>query len=769
MNFFFKIILFLLLLFPIIVFSQKVVKEKPKYSISKTSETINLDGLMNEVVWQKLEIADNFVQLNPYDTSFAALKTEVRCTFDDKNIYFFAKCFQPKKSYRISSYKRDFGGGSSDVFSVNLDTFNDKLNGFHFAVNPYGVQREALIFLGENLDIAWDNKWESVIKNYDEYWTVEMAIPFKSLRFKIAENNTWNMNFGRSVLATNEVSVWAPTPRNFRPTALAYAAPLHWIDNPPSLKQNIALIPYLNTGAFTEMPRDYETLQALPQTNKNTLGIGMDAKVAIGPSLNLDLTINPDFSQVEVDRQQTNLNRFELFFPERRQFFIENSDLFGTFGFPNSRPFFTRRIGIAYNSQTGNNQPVKLQYGARLSGKINNDLRIGLLNAQTAETKIANNNILPSANYSVAILQQKILKRSTIGAVFVNKTLNLKDFTETQKKGLNKYNRTAGVEFNYYSENNQWESETFLHKSFSPKGGSDASSFGHYTGFDHPNFEATLGISRIGDNYSPEVGFTPRNGFVSIFWPIEVKHFVKNDKWNKIFNTIGGGLFDTNNIYDLKGKLLDRSISPFLNWSGPSNNNMYIAIGTDYTYLFEPFDPTNADLSPVPENRAGVVPLPVGGYTYKAFNMGYESSNRDNISGGFELRVGQFFNGKIRNYSGSLNYRFQPVANVSFDAEYNDIKLPAPYNSTKFWLIGPKVELTFNKSLFFTNFFQYNSQTNNFNINSRLQWRFKPVSDIFLVYTDNRFASKIGTPYNINAFTPNNRALVFKVTYWFNL
>ncbi len=307
-------------------------EEKYSIRIKKTKTPIKLDGLLEEDSWKNADIAKDFFLNRPYDSTFATLQTEVRILFDDNFIYVAAVCYQPRNQYAVASLKRDFEGGTSDVFTVNFDTFQDKLNAFQFAVNPYGVQREGLIFNGQESSNYWDNKWYTQVKNYDDRWVVEMAIPFRTLRYKIKEGvNSWRTNFGRNVLKMNEVSTWSPVPRNFRPSNLAFAGTLIWDEQPPKPGANVSIIPFLSVATEKDYPRNSDNLQALPETSNFPKGIGMDAKIAVTPSLNLDLTINPDFSQVEVDKQVTNLSRFELFFPERRQFFLENNDLFGNF------------------------------------------------------------------------------------------------------------------------------------------------------------------------------------------------------------------------------------------------------------------------------------------------------------------------------------------------------------------------------------------------------------------------------------------------------
>ena len=335
--------------------------------VKSTSTPINVDGELNEAAWKDAEVADNFWQNFPSDTARAQVKTIVKISYDKDFIYIAAECLDdlPEKDFVISSLRRDFIT-PSDLFEVIIDPFQDKLNGFAFGVNPLGVQREGMISFGADTDWGWDNRWYAETKVYQDRWTVEMAIPLKTLRFK-SGSTEWNINFTRTELKRNEKSAWSHIGRIYPLQSLAFGGVIRFDTPIVRNGSNISLIPYTIVGGN----KDY-----VDNTNsENTLNAGLDAKVAVSSSLNLDLTINPDFSQVEVDRQITNLSRFELFFPERRQFFIENSDLFARFGFSTIRPFFSRRIGVGEDPYTGQFKQNPILYGARLSGRINDKMR----------------------------------------------------------------------------------------------------------------------------------------------------------------------------------------------------------------------------------------------------------------------------------------------------------------------------------------------------------------------------------------------------------
>src|SRR6187402_2967584 len=341
-----------------ILFAQKK-NEKYQLHIKKAASSIKVDGVMDEQAWKDADIAADFFMVLPMDTSDAKAKTEVRMSYDEENLYLIAICSHKQdQKYMVESLKRDFVFGKNDNFLLFMDPFDDQTNGFSFGANAAGAQWDGMMYEGGKVDLSWDNKWVSIVKNYSDNWVFEAAIPFKTIRYKKGIKR-WGINFSRLDILIAEKSSWAPVPRQFPTASLAYSGSLVWDEPPPDAGANISVIPYV-LGRVT---KDYEAKKAADYKTE----IGVDAKIAVTSSLNLDLTVNPDFSQVEVDRQVTNLSRFELFFPERRQFFIENSDLFARFGFGSIRPFFSRRIGVGVDSYTGQFKQNPILYGARLS------------------------------------------------------------------------------------------------------------------------------------------------------------------------------------------------------------------------------------------------------------------------------------------------------------------------------------------------------------------------------------------------------------------
>lgn len=305
-----------------------------KYMVRKLSTAIQLDGKLEEEAWNSLQPLEDFWQYFPSDTSKAIYNTKVFLAYDDRNLYVGAIMDSKGDHYVVPTLKRDFRGGGNDNISFVFDTFQDHTNGFLFGINPLGVQREALLYNGATnnnfFNPSWDNKWYSESSIGERFWSCELAIPWSTLRFK-QNSQEWLFKAYRFDSQSNENSVTVKVPQNQIIMTLGYETPIVFEEPLHSTGKNISVIPYVSAGRS----KDFEN----KADAKNTFGIGADAKIAITSGLNLDLTVNPDFSTVEVDQQVVNLTRFDITFPEQRQFFIENSDLFTGFGSYSTNPY----------------------------------------------------------------------------------------------------------------------------------------------------------------------------------------------------------------------------------------------------------------------------------------------------------------------------------------------------------------------------------------------------------------------------------------------
>jgi hypothetical protein len=707
--------------------------------IKKANTTIRIDGVLDEEAWLHADPAENFFQRFPADTSAAVTNTVVRLTYDQNYFYVGAICYDYiAGDYVVSSLRRDFYGSGNDALNIIIDPFCDLTNGFLFGITPYGVQRESLIVNGgggrRDENISWDNKWFSVVTRHKDHWIAEIAIPFKTLRYKEGIE-TWRVNFIRIDYKQNEYSNWNWIPRNFSMTSLAHTGELRW-DQPLNEKfSNISIIPYAKLGGA----KNY----AEGTPGKLIRGFGTDAKIGLTTSLNLDLTVNPDFSQVEVDQQVTDLDRFEIYYPEKRQFFLENSDLFGDFGSRYIRPFFSRRIGIARDTSTGQNIENPIYFGARLSGKINKDWRIGVMTMQTSDEKEIG---LPSINYAVAAVQRRVFARSNIAAIVVNKQPVELLSPEADSAELKCWNRVAGLDFNLASLDNRWTGKIFYHHSFGPDAGKSPFAHGATIQYDDGRWDLRWSHDLVGEDYNAEVGFVRRTGFKRIRPDIGYDFYPNS----RLINSHGPSL-DYDGYWDMDNRKIEESWR--FRYMLRFNNQMYAYLSgsKEYILLRRDFDPSRTDGPELPE-----------GSDYHSYYFGYfiRSDIRKSFSFDARGRIGEYYNGTRFEISGDADYRFRPYGVVSLNFSYNRVRLPDPYHDADLYLIGPKFDITFTKTLYFATLIQYNNQINNVNINARFQWRYKPASDIYIVYTDNYYG---------DVFKSKNRALVFKITYWFNV
>ncbi len=717
-------------------------------SIRRATGPVTIDAEMNEPDWASADVANKFKQHFPFDSSYARAQTEVRLTYDDHFIYVFAIMHNtgPRK-YVTPTLRRDFRGEANDAFVLSLDTYMDNTNAFQFGINPFGVQREGLIANGgsnqEDLSLTWDNKWYSAARMLDNSWVCELAIPFTSIRYK-AGLSQWNINCYRIDSHHSERSTWTPIPRVYPLINLAFVRKLDWDEPVKHPGPNVSLIPYV-------APRMYKDFEAGLAAEKE-VAVGGDAKIAISPALNLDLTINPDFSQVEVDQQVTNLDRFEIFFPERRQFFLENADLFATFGSQGARPFFSRRIGVARDTTTGQNIQNTIYAGLRLSGKINNNLRIGLMTMQGGKDESIG---LPSTNYSVVSLQQKVFARSNIALLFVNKQAVADSLGGEFTWSPSQYNRVVGMDYNLLSRDNRWNGKFYYHQSFDERHTDSTFAAGGAINFATNRWETEWVTRLVGANYNPEVGFVRRT---------DVRQLASTS-WYNFYPEVGkvqghGPGFDFDMVGNDKYGFLDWDVNLMYRFRFRNTSFLNIRLRQEYTYLFKPFDASGT----------GGLELPAGSsYQPYVFVANYTSDARRRLYFEANTRSGGYYNGYRLNLNSRINYRFQPLGVVSMDFAYNGIRLPDPYNDADHFLIGPRLDLTFSDRVFWTTLLQYNSQIENLNINSRFQWRFAPASDLFFVYTDNYFAE---TNVNGDFFqlgAPKLRSVVVKLTYWLNL
>jgi hypothetical protein len=722
------------LLFPFLFFAQTTPKQ---FTVKYIEEPMQIDGILDESVWDIAESANNFQQYFPSDSILALQQTEIKMLYSATTLYIGIKLNTEGSDYVIPSLERDYRAGGNDNISLLFDTFNDGTNAFLFGMNPYGVRREALISNGgiglSGFTTSWDVKWQGEAKIYDGYYVCEMAIPLTSFKFKQGETK-WRFNSYRFDMQTNETSTWAEIPQNQFVFGLAFMGDMVFEKPLGKSRTPMAIIPYVNGIAG----KDYETNE-----DRSNLNFGGDAKVSIGNGMNLDITVNPDFSNVEVDNLVTNLTRFEISLPERRQFFIDNSDLFGSFGNErDSNPFFSRRIGIAENLD-GETIENGIIGGVRLSGKLNENWRLGFLNIQTEEDEA---NEIASNNNTVFALQKKMFSRSNLSFILVNRqTFEDYDFLAEEDR----YNRVVGLDYNLASADNTWTGKFFYHKSFAHALGDRDAAGGVDLQYNSRYLNFGLRGNFVGNDFRSDLGFIRRQDIVAARPFVEVNFWPKKGNMN-----FHGFRFNPNAIWR---PTLDYQNTDYLFFTGwqaqfKTQEELSARMFNRYTFLTESFDPTDTD---------GGVELPADqGYYYTSFEVEFQSDRRKVLSYSLEPGYGEFYNGTQFALEGDVSLRLQPTVFLSLGLNYNSIQLPEPYESADLWLVSPRINITFNKSVFWSTLVQYSNQLDNLGINSRLQWRFAPLSDLFLVYNDNYF---------VNTIMPRSRSINLKLTYWLNI
>ena len=718
-----------------LIFAQKFTDST---YVKLTNQKIVINGIDDESDWDKAETRSNFWQWFPTDTIKALKQTEIKFLYDLNNIYAFVKCYESKNESIISSLRRDMGR-FSDFFLFTLDTFNDLTNAYAFGGNSVGVKKDEILFnggrtLGEDSNWDWDAKFDLETQVYENFYTAEIRIPLSSIRF--ANNSkSWRYNVSRRRIIANEFSTLFRVPQEQSFINLSFTEPLVFEKPLGKSKTPITIIPYVNLLKSKIFDNDEKT---------NNLEYGGDGRVFIGTGLNLDFTINPDFSQIEVDDQIINLTRFAVALPEKRQFFIQNNDLFSGFGdFYENRPFFTRRIGVT-KDLNGNTIQNKIHAGVRLSGKLTKRLRVGLLNMQTAKDET---NLIPSNNNTVLSFQQNVFSKSNLKFLFVNREKTGQDSFESEQE---RYNRLLGFDYNFISKNDKIRGKVFFYNTFSPSEENEGISTGFRFNFNDIKNRFRTVFTRTTPNFTSDLGFSRRKGFKKNYTKYDRYFFPKSELIQSI--SVGPELYyvdkpEENNL------VTDRRLNANLSVNFKNRSRIDLAIVNTYIYLENTFDPTgiNND-SPITE----------GAYDTSQFEFGYTSTNRTKFRFNSEISFGGYFSGEKFSISNNFNFRIDKLLQASLKLSYDKINLPEPQKSVGLILVSPKLDFTFTKNIFWASFIQFSNFSNTLGINSRLQWRFAPLSDLFLVYTDN-------SNYLENGLVPNFRTINLKITYWINI
>jgi hypothetical protein len=683
----------------------------------RINSNIRIDGVLDEAEWQQAVPATDFRQYQPNEGAPATEPTEVKILYDAGNLYIGVQLYDSEPD-RIVAQKlqRDSGVDADDAFRVILDSYHDRRTGFYFATNPNGVEEDGQVIDGDRRpSLDWNGVWEVRARINETGWSAEFRIPFWTLRFRDLPEQTWGINFQRIIKRKNEELNWASWSRdNGGFLRISRAGELTGLTG---IRQgtNLQIKPY----GLASTRRDFTVQPTLGQQAADT---GIDVKYGLTPSLTLDLTYNTDFAQVEADVQQVNLTRFSLFFPEKRDFFLEKASLFefGKRGFrgPEMLLFFSRRIGLEGGRE------VPIVGGGQLTGKVG-ALNVGALDIVTQET-----DDVPQAHFSVVRLKRDIFNRSSIGAIFTNRV----------DRGVGE-DRAFGVDADLWFTN-RLRTSWFYAQNLTP--GTGERRHAGLLRFDYTSdlFGWFAEYMVIGEGFKPGIGFVPRDNMRRTFAAFRISRQPNGKVFRRInmFNSI-------TYLTDMSGRLQDRDIAINFFNDFDSGDRMRIRLIRSFRRLDEVF------------NLREGLPIPAGDYDTNQFHVSFESSPKRRWNVRFGTMFLGFFSGTRRGFSLRLGYVVSPHFSFDTNYQFNRVELPVGTLTTE--LTTLRVNILFNTRLFVNGLIQYNSETDQLSANIRLNYRYSPGSDIFLVLNETR--DTIGGTY-----PARNRAVALKMTKLFH-
>jgi hypothetical protein len=715
-----------------------VGQDRPTALAVRINSAPVIDGDLSDGVWAQGEIITRFVQNEPFEGQPATERTEVKVLFDDHALYIGAWMFDRNPSGIVfGETRRDASLDDTDALLLVLDTYLDRQNGFVFGTTPAGIEYDGQVTRegqgggggpqrqqtgsGSGFNVNWDGSWDVATTRDEQGWYAEFRIPFSTLRFRGGGQQEWGLNISRNLRRRNEQAFWAPVPRQFGLYRVSQAGTLVGIEAPNS--RSLGLTPYVLGSAA----RDYEAAAALgvdPTTDYDR-EFGADVKVNVTSSLSLDLTYNTDFAQVEVDDQQVNLTRFNLFFPEKRPFFLENAGTFSVGTPQDVELFFSRGIGIGPDGQN-----VPILGGGRLSGKVGG-VALGLLNIQTDDGE----DVLPQ-NYSVVRVAQEFPNRSRIGGIFVSR-LNT-DATSD-------YNLTYGID-GRLGVGDAVTFDAYGAKTRTP--GIDSGEYAYSATGSVTTRDWSMGASfrEVGSDFNPEVGFLPRSEYR--FLNLRVLRNVRfpNASWFRELRPHAS----IQSWWGLDGFNETRQIHIDSHFEF-SNGAFFQLPAVNFVRegLREPFE-----ISP------GVI-VPPGQYDNFEWVFRYNSNRSANLSVRGSITVGGFYEGHRKGADTTIDARIGETLAAALRFSYDDVDLTqGSFNAS---LVSLRVAYSFTPRIYLQSLVQFNDQTDNFSSNIRFGWLNTAGTGLFIVYND---IERVSTS---REFAPLNRALVVKFTQLFNV
>ena len=706
-----------------------------------------LDGALDEVIYAEVPAFSDFIQQEPDEGAAATERTEMWVFYDDAYVYVSARLWETASpsEWVANDMRRDsFQIVSNDNFGIVLDTFYDRRNGVAFMVNPIAGFFDFQITDEGNPNTDWNPVWDVRTGTFDGGWSVEMQIPFKSIRYQPGAEQVWGFQAARSSARKNETSHITPVSISAGPGVmrLSAAATLVGVEAPDG-GTNLEVKPYVTGSSATDLTADPAIL------NRGDGDVGVDVKYGVTQNLTADFTYNTDFAQVEVDQQQVNLTRFSLFFPEKREFFLEGRGIFdfgrsagaisgrpggggarrvggGDFGGTSDVPtiFFSRRIGLA------GGHTVPILGGGRLTGKAGK-FSIGALNIQTDDAPEAD---ALTTNFTVVRIKRDILRRSRVGAIFTGRSVSSVGDGSNEVYGIDAaFSFYDNVNFNgYYAQ------------SRTPGLAVDDASYQAAFNYSGDLYSLKLDHLLVGDNFSPEVGFLRRSDFRRTFASFDFKPRPQGIRAVRQF-TWGGSL---DYIENGAGQVETRTAQLRFNTELENSDLFSVDVMRNYELLVDPF------------TIASDVTIPVGAYDFQDINVAYSLGAQRRVSGNVSIQRGEFFDGDITAAAfSSGRIEVTPQLSVEPSISINRVDLPVGGFTAK--LMAFRSTYTFTPRMFFGGLVQYNSGNDSVSSNLRLRWEYQPGSELFVVYTDQRDTTLRGVPIL------ENRAFIVKVNRLF--
>jgi hypothetical protein len=707
---------------------------------TRITEPITIDGALGEGVYTRIQAIDGFLQQEPHEGQPATQKTDVWLLYDDRNVYVSARCWSTAPDRIVANEMRrdSFALFQNDNFAVLFDTFHDRRNGFQFQSNPLGGLSDSLITDERDSNRDWNTVWDARARRFDQGWTVEFAIPFRSLRYPSPGPQDWGVQFRRVARGANEFSYLTPMPAAFTQRAMVHvsqAAALVGLEAPKAAL-SLDLKPYALGAVTTDLDA------VMPFTNDPSADVGVDAKYTFKNGLVADATVNTDFAQVEDDEQQVNLTRFSLFFPERREFFLEGAGIFafggasvsprgGGGGPPSNTPilFYSRTIGL-FEYGDDETAAVPLLAGGRLTGRTG-AYTVGALNIQQrADTSIG----APSTNFSVLRLKRDILRQSSVGLIFANRSQAVNADGANQTLGAD-----ASFTFRRYLTINTYLARTRTEG----RDGNDASYRADVVWMgDRYGFEAErLVVER---NFSPEVGFLRRENFRRNFGSLRFSPRPAGPSPIRKYQ------FETSfdHVTDTNGRLETQLATAQVGMDLQNGDEWRVEFKNNYEYLDEPFD------------IADDITLPVGGYRFNDIEARYTIGPQRRVNGSVYAGGGQFFDGTRSEvgYRGRVELTSQIGLEPGFSFNWVDLT----EGSFVAKLLTARVTYNLSPRKAVLALVQYNSAGHVIGANLRFRWEFKPGSDLFVVYNEGR-----DTSLGVDRSELSGRSFAIKITRLF--